>query len=149
MPRLSSRVQVALLIALTVSLAACGGTAAAGGSVRGSGEITADEIRASGAADAHQAVQGLRPAWLRRRGDSSLAGAQGTATAGDGLTTQTDASPVRVYVDGNLLGGVAELRNIPAADVASIRFLEPGPANVRFGPGHVNGAIVVTSRRGG
>ncbi len=46
-----------------------------------------------------------------------------------------------------LRGTADELKGIPTPNVLSIRFLSPPEATTRFGPNHVNGAIMVTLRR--
>jgi hypothetical protein len=56
-------------------------------------------------------------------------------------------SEIAVYVDGNRAGGVEELRQVPATLVVSIEYLDAPSASIRFGTGHAQGAIVVTTGR--
>jgi hypothetical protein len=53
-----------------------------------------------------------------------------------------------VYVDGVRLGGIERLREIPAGMVEEIRFLSGIEATTRYGAGHSEGALVVTTRPG-
>jgi hypothetical protein len=52
-----------------------------------------------------------------------------------------------VYLDATSLGGRETLRNIMTDEIESIQFLDARRATLRFGSGHVNGAIVITARR--
>jgi hypothetical protein len=76
-------------------------------------------------------LQGLRPAWLRVRGQSSIR-----------LSEQ-----VWVYRDGIRVGGVQALGQIQTTEVSEILFLEALDATQRFGLDHGSGAILVTTRR--
>jgi hypothetical protein len=137
--------------------------------------IGREEIAATGVQNAHEAVERLRPDWIRTRGLQSLSmgtkgrdgvvrtvevGAGGApvtrespgASAGSGdAGTQVAAgmgqSEIAVYVDGNRAGGVDELRQLPASLVVSIQYLDAPSASIRFGTGHAQGAIVVTTGR--
>jgi hypothetical protein len=53
-----------------------------------------------------------------------------------------------VYVDGVQFGHVRELRSIPADEVERIQFMSATDATIRFGLGHLAGAILVFTRRG-
>lgn len=137
--------------------------------------IGREEIAATGVANAHEAVERLRPDWMRTRGLQSLSlgtrgrdgvvrttevGAGGApvtrespgASAGSGdagtpVSAGTGQSEIAVYVDGNRAGGVDELRQLPASLVVSIEYLDGPSASIRFGTGHAQGAIVVTTGR--
>jgi hypothetical protein len=52
-----------------------------------------------------------------------------------------------VYVDGRLFGGMRELHQIRASDVAIMRFLSAPDATTRFGTGHEGGAILIETKR--
>ncbi len=124
-----------LLAAATLALAACatqqsGLRPAARGSSRGGGPITHADVVASGAANAYELVQTLRPVWLRRRGATSVNDLY------EGIV---------VYLDNGRLGGIESLREIAAASVGTVRFFDPAAANYRFGQGHVSGAIQVVT----
>jgi hypothetical protein len=99
--------------------------------------ITVEEIRRSGAMNAYEAVERLRPFWLRSR----------NATSSRGVP-----SSILVYLNGSRLGGTDMLRRLEVIPVTSIRYLDaaaakslPGLASLR-----VEGAILVnTGREGG
>jgi hypothetical protein len=56
---------------------------------------------------------------------------------------------VQVYVDDNHLGGLEALRTIRVASVAVIRHLDGIQAGARYGRGHGQGVILVTTRAAG
>ncbi|MCJ7630014.1 MAG: hypothetical protein MUO50_16685 [Longimicrobiales bacterium] len=120
---------------LLVVASALGGCAAGSGTGGGAGqdrrELTAEEMEASGYTDAFSVVQALRPQWLWTRGTSTI--------------NQTES--IKIYMDGNLLGGPDQLRGIPVRSIASIRFLDGLEATNRWGLDHGLGAIVVSTRR--
>lgn len=74
-----------------------------------------------------EALRGLRPQYLTPRGGRG---------------------EVAVYVDHiRVLGGVSDLATIRTGTVAEVRFLTPTEATIRFGTGHMAGAIVVELRK--
>jgi hypothetical protein len=75
------------------------------------------------------AVRTLRPAFLRTRPTGSI----------------QNQAPIVVYVDGVRRGGPETLAGIPAPVVGEIRYLKGNDATTRFGMGHENGAILVTT----
>jgi len=81
---------------------------------------------------AYEAVQSLRPVWLRGRGPTSYGGSQHP----------------KVYVDGMHRRGLPKeaLGKISVQRVKAIRFLGAGEATMRFGSGHENGVILVITR---
>ena len=91
--------------------------------------ILLDEIRASGAATAFDLVQSLRPMWLTKRGPQSI----------------QNEGEVHVYVGDTRMGDIDALREIAAASIASIRYLDAKEANYKFGQGHPYGAIVIST----
>jgi hypothetical protein len=98
--------------------------------------ITMEEIQRSGAMNAYEAVERLRPLWLRSRRERT----RGTPTS------------IVVYLNGSRLGGTDMLRRLEVIPITSIRYLDaaaatalPGLASLR-----VEGAIMVnTGREGG
>ena len=92
--------------------------------------ISVEELRASGYSDAYHVVESLRPHWLRTRGATSFA----------------KRETVKVYLDGSLLGGPDQLRQVTTSSIASIRFLDAIEATQRWGLDHGQGAIVVSTR---
>jgi hypothetical protein len=130
---------IALIVALTSGLGACGATGAADGTTerpapRASATfISSDEVRASNAANAFELIQTARPGWLRKHGAVSF------RMDGD----------VLVYLDDVRLGGLDALRSQPISGIDSIRFLDAPTASARFGLSHPHGAIQIAPRRGG
>jgi hypothetical protein len=136
---------IALTLALTFVLGACGSTGATGatGATDGTAErparrasstfISSDEVRASNAANAFELIQTARPGWLRKHGAVSF------RMDGD----------VLVYLDDVRLGGLDALRSQPISGIDSIRFLDAPTASARFGLSHPHGAIQIAPRRGG
>lgn len=107
---------------------AAAGSGALGTAARSRNVITAEEIRAASATNAYDLVRGLRPAWLYKRGPQSV----------------TQESDIIIYLDRTRLGDVSALREIPAANLSFLEFLDPAAANFRFGAGHPYGAIVLS-----
>ncbi|HWP83534.1 MAG TPA: hypothetical protein VNN76_12880 [Bacteroidota bacterium] len=102
----------------------CGPSMGAGAARHLSDVITADEIAREPIINtAFQAVERLRPQWLATRKARAL-----------------------VYWDNVRQGGIESLRAIAASNVAEIRFIDSHEATTRFGTGHTNGAILVTSK---
>jgi hypothetical protein len=119
-----------ILLCIACTLVAC--ASAGGRPTRSSDLITAEEIEAASVSNAYDAVARLRPAFLRGRGQSSI------QTPGSDL-------PI-VYVNGLRSGTIDHLRNIPAQDVQTIRFISATDATTRYGTGHTGGIIEVTTR---
>lgn len=94
--------------------------------------ISQEEITSIGAVDAFDVVERLRPRWLRVR----------MARSGH-LDTE-----IVVFLDEANLGGPEMLRDIAAASIQEIRWLDSAQAGRLPGLGsrHIEGAIVVTSR---
>jgi hypothetical protein len=96
--------------------------------------ITEDEIEASRAATAYDAIQKLRANFLSYRGETSL--------------NKSTSNPYpTVYVDGQEFGPLSSLRSIPASQVAMIRLYRSWEATTKFGTGHPGGVIAVTTRQ--
>jgi hypothetical protein len=121
-----------LLVLLAGSATACAtaGTGEAVSSTSRSSPITLAEIRQSSASNALELVQALRPNWLRARGQTSI-------RYGD---------EVVVYLNNIRLGTIESLREISTTNVGSVEYVEPRLANMRWGAGHTQGAIVVNNR---
>ena len=94
--------------------------------------ITADEIAKSNASNAYEAVERLRPAFLRTRGSQSL-------------QNQEPPTPM-IYIDGMRYGPLQTLSSIPAIGIVSIQYLNAIDATQRFGFGNEGGAIVITTK---
>ena len=118
---------------VVVLLAACVSTSEAGGASRSRDLITVEELMEVPHSSVYEAVRALRPRWLQAR-------------AGASMRNPRRETP-RVYMDGQLFGGVAELWTLLPGEVGEIRFLSASDATTRFGTNHFAGAIVVTTRR--
>ena len=116
------RILGASVLALVVFLAGCassGGSGAADASADAKRSadspfvITASEIQEANLPNAYELVSRLRRPWLRQ----------------DKITGRE----VRVYMEQRDIGGAEALRNIPAADVAELRFFDSDAAMKRWG----------------
>ena len=116
-------------LALTFGLAGCasGGGGGGDGAPRGgANRIIMEELAPLQQLDCYQAIQRLRPNWLRQRGSSAP----------------------QVMVDGSRQsGGLDVLRSYRAADVQEMRYISGTDATTRFGTGYDGGAIMITTRR--
>jgi hypothetical protein len=98
----------------------------------------------TGVVNAWDAVQRLRPNWLRPPSGRS-------ASAGmlDGLstTTNTIATEPIVYIDDRRQPNLESLRTIQAGRVIEMKYMDQNKAIQMLGPGHEAGAIHVTTER--
>ena len=94
--------------------------------------ITADEIAKSNATNAYEAVERLRPAFLRTRGSQSLQNPE-------------PPTPI-VYIDGMRYGALQTLASVPAIGIVSIEYLNAIEATQRFGFGNEGGAIMIVTK---
>jgi|SRR5438105_15560554 len=122
------------LAAMCIAVLACSHPALGPGESGNSQLITEQEIDASRAATAYDAIQKLRANFLRYRGETSL--------------DRNKSQPYpTVYVDGQEFGPIGSLRNIPASEVATIRLYRSWEATTKFGTGNMGGVIAVTTRQ--
>lgn len=141
---MSRRVELARLLAVGAMIIAAAGCASAPAQAETTAEprpsrparrsnvvITEQELRDSAARDAYQAVQMLRPDWLRGRGASTLTGAP---------------PQVVVYLDGQRLGNRSMLAQLTTAGIKEVRFYNSSDATQRWGTGHSAGVIEVLTR---
>ncbi len=122
-------VVVAVVMVLTLGACSSAGTGTARSS---SSVLTAEELETVAELNCYEAVQRLRPSWLRTRGRVSMASQQG----------------IRLYIDGIHRGYVSELVSIRANAIERMRFLSGREATARFGTNHTDGAVLVTLRKG-
>lgn len=116
---------------LVATLAACG----VSGPTPPRGQrsiITAEEIASLNVSSAWEAIQHLRPDFLRSRGTVSI--------------RNPNAQYPVVYVNGMRAGGLDELRSVRAGDVQNIRFISASDATTRWGTGHAGGVIEITTK---
>jgi hypothetical protein len=122
------------MFALHLAFLSLGACASAGAPYRtppglGRDPLYAYEMGGTALLTAYDAVERLRPFYLRQRGPSTL------LSVGD--------TRVKVFLNDVPIGGVDVLRTIPASEVAWIRYLSPPEATVRFGTQAGGGAIIV------
>jgi hypothetical protein len=115
-----------------IAVAACARATALSAPADDSEPLYAPEIVAAHVIDTYDAVERLRPEFLRPMLEP---------------TEQTE--PVRVYLGNTELGGPEALRRIPLERVTQIRYLSPAAARVRWGVLHVNGVIFVSTSADG
>ena len=93
--------------------------------------ITLEEIEAAHVTTAYEVVSRLRPNWLYNRG---------------GPFPDSDGSvEIQVYYNGQHVGGVDELKRYSAAQLVSMRWIDPIRARTSYGGGNGRGVITLTS----
>jgi len=93
--------------------------------------ITQEQINAYEGDSVYLLIRSLHATWLQERGRVSL----------------RRSAPVVIYIDGiPQYNGVEALKNLRPPEVQEIRHLDSRQATTRFGTGHSNGAILVTTR---
>ena len=123
-----------LAAAALLALSACAAQSAAPrAGTRDANLITVDELETVNASNLFDAVNRLRPQFLRSRGVVSL----------------QDPNPPTavVYLDGQRVGGIDFLERMSPLGVISVRFMTPVDASSRYGFNHEGGAILVSTRR--
>lgn len=101
---------------------------------RGRFVIGADELERTGVKTAAEAVQLLRPEWLRERGTHIL---------GEGPN-----ETIQVYLDDVRLGGLRFLSDVGASTIRSIHLFDAAAATLRWGAGHSHGVILIIAEGG-
>lgn len=94
--------------------------------------ITEEDIARVRVRTAYDAVVRIRGNFLTRRGSTSV--------------LNTSNPEPNVYLDDVFIGPVAQLKNIQASDVASIRMYRAWEAATRFGSGNMGGVIEVYTK---
>jgi hypothetical protein len=125
----------ALALALTIAAqaSACAGGAAPGEARaprRNPNQLNADELSQPAVVTltALDAVQRLRPTWLRQRGATSVA---------------NSGSQLPAIMVNDSFQSMDALRSLRASDVQSMEFLSGADATTLYGTGYVNGLIKV------
>jgi hypothetical protein len=128
-------IAAALMLTACFSLSCSSGRSATQGpSLGNQNELTLEQIRASDARDALEAVERLRPLWLRTRSPSSV----------------NAPNTILVYLNDTRLGGIAALRGYPLEGITGMTYLSASEAAnklSRVGTAVVDGAIVLSTRR--
>ena len=92
--------------------------------------ITAEEIERTGMGNAFDAVQRLRPRWLRAREVLSLD------------NNAPRMAQIRVYIDDRDQGDLEYLKTIPAERILTLEFVSSNEAGARYGPSEGPGIVV-------
>jgi len=132
----STPLPLVLVAALGLGCGGGGGASQAGrepAPVRSSDVVTMEELaRVATSSTLFEALHALRPAWFRRNPTTLRPQAEGD---------------VVVYLDQSRLGGPETLRTIQVNAATVIRHYSASEAEARFGPGHLHGAIQVSTTR--
>jgi len=120
-----------LLAALAAACASGASETPAPSGDRDRNVITEDELRTAPGSTLYDVVRALRPEWLRRNPAMVRPEAEGD---------------IVVYMDRARMGGPNALVPIRPSAVAMVRYYSASEAAGEFGPGHIYGAIAVTTR---
>jgi hypothetical protein len=123
-----------LMLLIPAAVLACAPSRLGPGEINNSQLITEDEIVASRAATAYEAIRKLRANFLTYRGETSLNKSQSTPYP-------------TVYLDGQEFGPIAILRTIPASQVSTIRLYRAWEATTKYGSHNMGGVIEVSTRQ--
>lgn len=155
-----------LAVASVVALSACASKTSTSGAPRTEAAPEAHssryvlvqaDLERSKADNVYDAIAKLRPEFLRGHGDPTSFIKQGVVDKRDpnqspppsgstGGAVLTAPMPVKAYRDNARLGSVDDLRQMPIAGIAEIRYI-PGPeAGVKYGTDHAGGVILVKSK---
>lgn len=96
--------------------------------------LASAELRSVEGLDAFEAIRRLKPSWLTGRGVSTL-----VAPEREGL---------KVYLDGMPHGDLRTLKRMSIRTIEEIRLLDSRQATTRYGIGHPDGALEISTRRG-
>lgn len=129
-----TRAHLPLLLAVAVLSTGCASSGQqSSGSARSRDLITVEELMEVPHSTVYEAVRALRPRWLQARSSATL--------------RSREPQTARVYIDGQLRGGLSEMWNLLPSEVGEIRFMSASDATTRFGTNHIGGAIVIMTRR--
>jgi hypothetical protein len=121
--------------------------------------ISAEELAELQGHNGYEAVEKLRPDWLRRaerrltldsprmdRGSPSRSGTEEAQGAESPMYADVTASQLKltVFVDQTEMGSVEELKRLRNDEIREIRFLNGSDAQQRYGPRFAAGVIQVT-----
>ena len=118
---------MAFVSAGTIVVAACASGGQSSGPRSGNRNvITAEELQQVDVSNAYQAIQRLRPMWLRSR-----------SGGGDPA----------VFIDNVRAGDLNMLETLYLTNIQELRYVSPSDATTRWGTGYPTGAIEVITRR--
>ena len=119
------------LVAVLVASGACASTGSGGSSGSTTGAITGQQLMDTNRNDLYQAIQSLRPQWLRSRGTTSVSA----------------PTEVAVFLNDSPYGTVRDLASIPIDAVADVRFLTATEAGGRYGTLAGSGGLILVRTR--
>ena len=120
-----------VVLLFTAAAMACAPPASSGKS-RNANVLTAEEIAGSQATTAYEAVQSLRPNFLRTRGSHTF--------------DPTAVQAPHVFLDGQKFGELEILRSISVQTIREIRYYNAADATTKYGTGYTHGIIEVSTR---
>jgi hypothetical protein len=143
MPR--SRVHQIALVACAAAGLACASAKTGGPGVVPSGAtsptgrsdrsvILQEELQNTRETSLYNAIQRIRPDWLRSRGSTSIS---------QGMAGNSGPDAINVYQDLQRLGSIDVLKSMAITQATSLRFYTASEAQMRFGTGNPNGAIQI------
>jgi hypothetical protein len=125
----------AMYCVMILVLMGCGSTREAGKLPASREVLTAEEISRTSALTAYEAIQMLRPAFLRAQGPKAV------------LPSPRSTMYPAVYMDGAYHGELETLKTLYVSDVQDIRYIEAQQATIMFGTGHAAGIIMVNTKK--
>lgn len=123
------------LLAVLVLFAAACASSSGPRTTSGTGDpdvITEAELARFSTQPVRQAIERLRPRFLRTRGPSSI--------------TRADADVIVVYMGNTRMGSLEFLDQITTSEIREVRYLNATDASQRFGTNHTSGAIILIPR---
>jgi predicted small secreted protein len=124
-----------LLSSVLLGACASGGTSSGTDVQRDPNRISPEELQAQPPGTAYEAIERLRPNWLRARSTSLSGGVGGSVNL------------PRVFVDDRDFGTMASLRNFHLDSVEEILYMSARDATTRYGTGYAGGIIHLRLKR--
>ena len=103
---------------------------------RNASVVLADELATAQTANVYDAIERLRPQWLKS-----------STNRGAGRGGGYQSSELAVYLETTRYGDIFALKQMSTTDVKSIRYLSASEATTRFGTGNTGGAIIVSMNK--
>jgi hypothetical protein len=123
-----------LIAAAVAAAAACASGGQRPGAASGGDQsvISSQELRESTVPNLLEYIRARRPRWLERN--------YAAVMRPERVTT------VAVFLDNQPFGGPDALAQFPLSSAQEVRYFTPSDAQMRFGPGYINGVIQIISR---
>jgi hypothetical protein len=121
-----------VLFALIASACASGGTGS-GGNTRNRNVLPQEELAPLNQLTAWDAVQRLRPMWMRPGGIRNSANPAGHYPS--------------IFLDGSPYGPMESLRGFRVENVEQMQYVSPTDATIRYGGQYQGGVILITTKR--